>query len=500
MTAFSSTSGKALLRYAFFALVILGLFWQTARQLADTVWSVETFSHGILIPPICAWLIWRNRQTIFNAPIQGSWFACAGVFAFGAMWFAGKLVDFRILQNFGLIGMLVCGWAVVNGITVFRKSMFPALFLFFVVPFGTFLDYPLMHITADITVRTIAMFGIPVYQDGLQFKLPTGNWSVIEACSGLRYLLASIILGCLFAYLNFSTIKRRIAFVLLCIVVSLIANWVRAVTVVLVGHLSNMRLGTGDDHVWYGWVFFGIVMYAVFYLANKFSDIPQGAHLAVKDNTPVAVNSESGAAKRLWMPLLLAIGMVVFFRTAVTAAVDTNVRSDFFSSMALPAQFKIASQLSYEPHYTNGIATLKANTSANLEQELFLSYYADQTNRGKMISGENGLVDTNSAWKVIEFDKPTPGNDGIYEAIIQRGNERRLVLYWFQIGPTTVANKYQAARAQLTRALRFEPDQAVYVSVSATLDGEPAKVRAALTESTQTIRQTVIRHLENKPN
>ena len=52
-----------------------------------------------------------------------------------------------------------------------------------------------------------------MYREGLQFVIPSGNWSVVEACSGVRYLIASVMVGTLFAYLNYSTMRRRLIFV-----------------------------------------------------------------------------------------------------------------------------------------------------------------------------------------------------------------------------------------------------------------------------------------------
>jgi hypothetical protein len=46
-------------------------------------------------------------------------------------------------------------------------------------------------------------FGHPGLPRGLQFVIPSGSWSVIEACSGVRYLIASFMVGALFAYLNY---------------------------------------------------------------------------------------------------------------------------------------------------------------------------------------------------------------------------------------------------------------------------------------------------------
>ena len=126
---------------------------------------------------------------------------------------------------------------------------FPLLFLFFAVPFGEALVPKLMDWTADFTVAAVKLSGVPVYREGTHFVIPSGQWSVIEACSGIKFLIASLMGGSLYAWLLYRSPGRRLAFIGASIVVPLLANWLRAYTIVMVGHLSNNRLMTNDDHI-----------------------------------------------------------------------------------------------------------------------------------------------------------------------------------------------------------------------------------------------------------
>ena len=126
--------------------------------------------------------------------------------------------------------------------------------------------------TADFTVAALRASGIPVYREGLQFVIPSGSWSVVEACSGIRYLMASFMVGSLFAYLNYRSWRRRLAFVAVSLVVPIVANWLRAYMIVMLGHLSGNTLAVGVDHLIYGWVFFGIVIMAMFMVGARWSE------------------------------------------------------------------------------------------------------------------------------------------------------------------------------------------------------------------------------------
>src|SRR5690606_1800868 len=103
--------------------------------------------------------------------------------------------------------------------------------------------------------------------------IPSGNFVVAEACSGINYLLATLAVGSMFMYLNFRSPWRRAVFMLLVVAVPLIANGLRAYGIVMIAHLSDYKYAMGIDHFIYGWVFFGIVIFAVFALGNLFSDV-----------------------------------------------------------------------------------------------------------------------------------------------------------------------------------------------------------------------------------
>ena len=191
------------------------------------------------------------------------------------IWLIANQVGLIGIQQFALISMIqIFVWTILGGV-VYKKLLFPLLFLYLAVPFGDFLIKPMMEMTADFTVMVLRLTGIPVYRNGLFFMLPTGHWSVVAACSGVRYLIASLTVGILFAYFSYSSWHKRLLFTAASIITPIIANSLRAYLIVLIGHFSNMELATGIDHFVYGWLFFGIVIALMMWVGSKFQDQPQ---------------------------------------------------------------------------------------------------------------------------------------------------------------------------------------------------------------------------------
>ncbi|MBK7768790.1 MAG: exosortase A [Sulfuritalea sp.] len=214
-------------------LVLLGLYYETALAMVRIWARSDTFAHAFLVPPITLWLIWEKRHVLARqSPRPCLWLALplAGL-CFG--WLLGEMAAVNALTQLAFTCMVILAVPLVIGLPAARLIAFPLGFLLFAVPIGEFVMPTLMDWTAEVTVIALRASGIPVYQEGLHFVIPSGRWSVVEACSGVRYLLASLTVGTLFAYLNYRSPKRRLIFVGVSILVPVVANWIRAYIIVM---------------------------------------------------------------------------------------------------------------------------------------------------------------------------------------------------------------------------------------------------------------------------
>ena len=276
MTAPAAPAWRRLAPGVLAIAAVLLIFSGTAESMVAIWLRSETFAHAFLVPPITLWLVWRRREALARITPRPAAWALLPMAGLCMVWLMGELIGVNTGTQFALVGLLVLSVPAVFGLEVTLELLFPLLFLFFAVPFGEFMVPSMMEWTADFTVTALQWSGIPVYREGQQFLIPTGNWSVVEACSGIRYLIASFMVGTLFAYLNFRSFWRRAAFMLLSLLVPIVANWGRAYLIVLIGHLSGNRLAAGVDHIIYGWIFFGLVIGAMFMIGARWSE-PQAA-------------------------------------------------------------------------------------------------------------------------------------------------------------------------------------------------------------------------------
>jgi exosortase A len=240
--------------------LLAGLFREEAAAAIHT-WNTSTaYNHCWLVPPIAAWLAWQRRHRLaVLAPRASPWLALLAV-APALLWFAAErlgVMEGRQLAALGLAYALVLaalGWRVVWAMAV------PLAYLVFMVPFGGFAVPVLQRITAALIEFGLGLTDIPHYIDALIIEIPAGTFFVAEACAGLRFSIAALAFGALYAVVMFRSPWRRLAVMALAVVVPIIANGMRALGLVLVGHWLGSAEAAAADHVTYGWVFFSIVI------------------------------------------------------------------------------------------------------------------------------------------------------------------------------------------------------------------------------------------------
>jgi exosortase A len=228
-------------------LAILAIYADTAKSIAAIWRSSDTFAHGYLIVPITLVLVWIKRREVATLAPRPDALGFLLLAAAGFAWLAAEAAQVQVLAQYALVAMVTGAVLAVAGRRVAWTLAFPLAFLFLAVPFGEAFLPRLMQWTADFTTAALRFTGIPVYREGTFFDIPTGLWSVVEACSGLRYLIASVTIGAVFAYLTYRTWWKRALFLALSVAVPIIANFLRAYAIVMIGHLSGMTLAVGVD-------------------------------------------------------------------------------------------------------------------------------------------------------------------------------------------------------------------------------------------------------------
>lgn len=449
-------------------LAPLVLYAPTAWSMVRTWNSADTFAHGYVIVPISAWLIWR-RRAVFEVLAPVPWPpALALLMLAGVLWLLAHLGQVQVVMQYAFAALFPLAALALLGRQLAGTLAFPLLFLLLAVPFGDIFIAPLIEFTADFTVWGLQLTGIPVLRDGTRFELPTGHWSVVEACSGVRYLISSFTIGCLYAYLTYRSALRRGLFVLMSILVPILANGVRAYSIVLIGHTSDMALASGVDHLIYGWLFFGLVMLAMFWAGNVWHEDAQPQSLPHADGTgdadPLAIRRVAIAVVAvcaLW-PVLAACSDRAAFNRA------PPVLGPVASGWDRASPFT-----TWTPGFAQADATFKAfyRWRDLAPVALTILYYRNQTGEKSLLSSTNRLVHEKDPYHQRDSEMRTESAGGrhmtLRESAIEGPDGQLLVWHWNWVDGQPVSNAYVGKVLQVRARLHFRGDDGAAIMLSA---------------------------------
>jgi exosortase A len=364
-------------------------YWDSYSGMVSLWNNSDTYAHGFVVLPIVAWLIWNDRAKLSDAAPRPTLMVILPAIALSFSWLIGQITTVNALAQFSALAMGILLIVSLLGTEISRRLAFPLSFLFFALPMGEFMMPTLMDWTANFTVLALRLSGIPVYREGLQFIIPSGNWSVVEACSGIRYIIASFMVGTLFAYLNYRSLKRRLIFVAVSLIVPIIANWLRAYFIVLLGHLTSNKLATGADHLIYGWVFFGLIMMGVFAIGMRWSE-------ESPKSTQARFSGFAAPTERIsWLPpILVAIIMAAGPLAYAQLAKSHPVANPQIPPLALAGEWQATAPFSaWKPAY----AAPSAEQQAYFERDgkkigTYVGFYRNQNFTRKLITSTNMLV------------------------------------------------------------------------------------------------------------
>jgi exosortase A len=428
--------------------LVLAIYWQTAASMV-AIWArSETFAHGYLIVPISLWLLWMKRRELARlapAPEPLGLLVLAGA---AAAWLVAKAGEVLVIQQYAMTAMIPAVVLALAGRQVVRAAAFPLAFLFFAVPVGEALIPPLMEWTAGFVVTALQLSAIPVYREGLYFTIPSGNWSVVEGCSGLRYLIASVTVGTLYAYLSYQRLWKRALFVALSIAVPIVANGARAYMIVMIAHLSDMKLALGVDHLIYGWLFFGLVIFLLFWIGSFWRDpLPKPG-----PDAPAVPGAEQPSGPRM---AGTAAAVLALAAAAPLYAAHLDRPSGAALLLERPAgasgwTLAAAPLTDWRPRYRGSAASLfEVYRKGDRAVALYLGYYRDQRQGAELVTSQNLMVvQKHPVWsKVGEAARSEELGRGampLRQTELRSTRQRLLVWDWYRISGRDLSSPYLA--------------------------------------------------------
>lgn len=252
--------------------LLIALFWADWRDMAGQWWGSSTYNHILLVPPIIGWLVAQRVGALARLQPAAWWPGLVAFALAAALWLLGDFSGLSMARQLAVVGMAQAAVLALLGPRVAMALLFPLAYALFLVPLGDELIPLLQTVTARLTMVFLAVSQVPATIDGVFITTPAGYFEVAEACSGVKFLIAMIAYGALVANVCFRSWPRRAAFMAFALAVPVVANGLRAWGTIWIAGWYGIVFASSFDHVFYGWVFFAVVMALVMVAAWPFFD------------------------------------------------------------------------------------------------------------------------------------------------------------------------------------------------------------------------------------
>jgi len=239
----------------------LVLYLPVLRDLVVVWRDVPYYSYGFLIPLFSAYLAWDALRTSPTAtsdeapsrPVPaGFLITAAGLAALGLGVAAGSLTLRALSLPVVLMGLVRALFGAAHA----RRLAFPIGFLVFMAPLpdGALpaLSLPLQQLAAVVAEHALRALGVSVVRHDLFLMLPRVTLHVTEACNGLRFLLAMLVIGAAFAGALRLSPRGRVGLVLTALALAIFANFVRVTGTGVMAEIWGPRAAMGLTHVVWG--------------------------------------------------------------------------------------------------------------------------------------------------------------------------------------------------------------------------------------------------------
>ena len=463
------------------------------------------YGHGYLVLMISVYLIFYNRQRLAALTPCPEYRAILAIVFASMIWTLAALVDIELLQTVGLILMVLSiVWALL-GIQIAKILVFPILYISFAIPIWSLLTPLLQELTADVVFWLIRVKEIPALRIENMIVLPSGTLSIEEACAGMRYLLAALILGALYAYLNYVTFYSRLIIVLVSAGAAVLANILRVFIVVYLGYTTDMQHPLVSDHATLGWYLFGglvVVLLVIEALLHRKWLRDPGTTLGnvVCKSPPCDKGKLQYITFILVATIFISAGPITIFWVSKPSQLD-----NYPVQMTMPSSTgewvaADAGDDSWVPLYKGAIShKIIYRDNNNHEIQLYLGLYSVQRQGEELINDLNRISDE-KIWRIM-YQKAklyTIGGQQVHEQLLEKNDgSQRLVWYWYRVAGQNTVNKYQAKALQVLGLLKGKRQSSI-VAIATKLDDGPEYTRKILGQFVEEMDSSIDKVIDDK--
>jgi exosortase D (VPLPA-CTERM-specific) len=433
----------------FIGAALLLFYSQTLHGLWKLWISDPDYSFALVIPFVSAYIIWKKRKIIAAMPVKPSWRGGIFVFLFLIVSIYGILGSSPSVVRCALPLMILSITLFCYGWQRFTVLLYPFSLLLFMIPLPTLLQtkigVPLKYLSTKLGEIMLRAVGVSVYVEGNIIDLGVTQLQVVDACSGLRYILPLLGLGVIFVYFFEKTRWKKILLVLITIPISILANGLRiGITGYLAQHYG-LKAAEGFFHGFSGWLIFvfAIVLLISAYMLLRWaarSDSVGQFNRPLPNSALRIKASESNKIPVAITCIALLVGGLLNFTTAALPPVSIQ---NGFSAFPLILKNWHGRMETMDARIIELSGAEEAFNATYLSPDgeivsLYMGYRSSPFTESENFFHSPNVCLPSLGWKTLESENriitevPAFGEIKVRKMLIEKMGLRQLVYYWFQ--------------------------------------------------------------------
>jgi exosortase D (VPLPA-CTERM-specific) len=422
-----------------YLIVIVFIFKNTLITMIYYLYNNDDYSYGLLLPLVSGYIIYKKWPYIQETSIQPSWWGAVILIGGLTINIIGELAADLYLPRVSFIISLFGILTLLGGWQLLRRFIFPLFLIFLMIPLPQLitlkLTLPMQLISSQLAAGILQVMGIPTFRQGNIIDLGVRQMQIVDACSGLRYILALLALGVIFCYFHQRNPWKIIILLIVLIPATIFANALRVAAMGVFPILLE-----GFWHAFSGWLIFIFcfgILAAVNYFLNRLSS-PEKIKTSNADLDPPPNVAKPKDKTNYWV--YVVAGAVI-----ILISIPITQRASYAPNYPLKEGFEdfpmtIDSWKGRHVHLDpDMVAATRSHAHLNAEYtnpdkswvSLWIAYYETQKKAGGFVHSPKGCF-TASGWeieksKIIDIAEGKPVN----WMVVNRTGEKLLVYYWF---------------------------------------------------------------------
>ena len=249
--------------YAILPLFRAGAFCSSFYILTHA-WNEETgYTHGWFIIPAMAAIVWKNWDKIKKEPSDSSFWGLVLV-AISLLFFVVGVRTILWRIAVGALPIMIYGMLLwLCGARRANYFLFPLGLFYFCIPLPGLVQATnsLQLFVTKVAAKLSALTGTALDVTGNKvFLLGKGDFDVDEGCSGIRSLMALLLIAFVYGYFTHKHKWKRAAIFLAAVPFAIIANILRIFSILFVADKISVSFAQTIYHDKVGFLSFGIAL------------------------------------------------------------------------------------------------------------------------------------------------------------------------------------------------------------------------------------------------